>query len=279
MHERPDRSSLITPSTPAIALALVLLVLLGAGAATVVQTIRMVPGASVPSEVVTQSRQRGATASGATMRAKPLFSGPGWGLMTRDQKLALYPLAERWDYMSQAQKRRWLALADTFGTMPEEEQHRLHQRMGSWAGLTAQQRSQARLNFATARALSPADIEAQWEAYQALSSDQKMRLAATAPKPRGAATALNPVPSKRLAKVPAPTYAQSQFANAPKIVLPSTSAVRLPAPAAPVELAPAPAASAAPVLPTVEPHGNIKPDPADQDEVRPADPLPELYVN
>lgn len=266
----------LSPSTPAIALALVLLVLLGAGSVAVVQTIRMVPGASVPGQVVAQSRQRGVSGLQTAPRARPLYSGPGWGVMTRNQKLALYPLAERWDYMTETQKRRWLALADTFGSMPEEEQRRLHERMVSWSGLTAQQRSQARLNFAAAHAMSPPDIEAQWEAYQALSGEQKTRLAAAAPMPRGAATALKPVPSKRLAKVPAPTFAQSQSANPPKIVLPSVTTVRLPPAPAPVELAPAA------VMPPSS--AEVPPSPAAASgaegvEVLPSDPLPELYVN
>ncbi len=278
MQARLKRSTPASLSTPAIALALVLLALLGAGGAAVVQTIRMVPGAAVPGQYVVQSRQRTARAAATPAQAKPLFAGPGWGLMTRGQKLALYPLAERWDYMTEAQKRRWLALADTFGGMPEEEQRRLHERMVAWAGLTAQQRSQARLTFATARALSESesDIQTQWEAYQALSEEQKHRLAASAPKPRGAATALRPVPSKRLAHVPTPTYAQSQSANPPKIVLPATIAVRVPTPPAPVELAPNPVPLAPPAdeLPS-----DTSRDSAEQEDVRASDPLPELYVN
>lgn len=268
------RTSSANPSTPAIVLALALLVLLVAGGFAMVQTIRMVPGSAVAGKVVAQAKQRAAVVPAEL--SKPLFAGPGWELMTRKQKLALYPLAERWDYMTNAQKRRWLALAETFSEMPEKEQQRLHERMGSWAGLSAQQRSQARLNFATAKELSPDDVQELWEAYQALTDAQRNRLAATAPKPRGAATAFQPVPSKRLAHVPAPSFEQSQSPNPPKIVFPASTAVREPAPAAPVELAPAPAAA----LDAQADSAPVRDDPSsDPDAARPSDPLPPLYIN
>lgn len=281
MHTRPHRSPSLNPSTPAIALALALLVLLGAGGFAVVDILRMVPGAAAQGQIVTQSQLRSAAVAGTiaptAALSKPLFAGPGWELMTRNQKLALYPLAERWDYMSEAQKRRWLAVAETFGEMPEEEQQRLHERMVAWAGLSAQQRSQARLNFATAQSLSHDDIQEQWEAYQALSEIQKKRLAAIAPKPRGAATALKPVPSKRLVHIPAPTYEQSQSANPPKIVFPAATAVRPPPPAAPVELAPAVALDVQD--PSAKAGEDTTPVPLDPDKALPSDPLPPLYLN
>lgn len=283
MHAPPPGISPHAPSTPAIALALALalLGLLGAGGLAAVNTIRMVPGATVPAQRAGESHLLAVSTPGTvgngTSLSRPLNAGPGWDLMTRNQKLALYPLAERWDYMTEAQKRRWLTLAETFAAMPEEEQQRLHERMVTWAGLSAQQRSQARLNFATAKSLSPDDIEEQWEAYQALSEMQKNLLAATAPVPRGAATALQPATAKRLAQVPAPTYAQSQSANPPKIVFPAASPVRLPAAAAPVDLAPA----MPPEVPAVSAKTGEAPAllPSEPEKALPADPLPPLYIN
>jgi len=72
--------------------------------------------------------------------------GPGWETLNTPQKLALYPLAERWALMSEVQKRRWLALAQNFPKLPEEEQARLHERMTAWASLSAQQRPRPRAN-------------------------------------------------------------------------------------------------------------------------------------
>ena len=120
--------------------------------------------------------------------------------------------------MGEVQKRRWLALAHTFAVLPPQEQDKLHSRMADWASLSAQQRSQARLNYAVTKRLSPDDKRAQWEAYQALSPEEKNRLAAHAgPKPTGAATALHPVSPRKLARVPAATNAPADAVNLPKI--------------------------------------------------------------
>jgi hypothetical protein len=159
--------------------------------------------------------------------------------------------------------------------MPEQEQERLHARMTAWASLSAQQRSQARLNFAVTRSLAPLDIRSEWETYQALSEADKKRLAAKAPKPRGAATALKPVPARRLAQVPAATGPQAREANPPKIVFPAPAPVRLPPPPEPVALPPSAPASSSD-------NGGSAPVPAAQDAPgAPAstDPLPPVYVN
>ncbi len=74
--------------------------------------------------------------------------------------------------LSESQKRRWLALAQTFETLPPEEQEKLHNRMTEWSSLSARQRSQARLNYADAQRLAPNDKRAHWEAYQALSDEE-----------------------------------------------------------------------------------------------------------
>lgn len=178
-----------------------------------------------------------------------MASGPGWETLSTPQKLALYPLAERWAVLSESQKRRWLALAQTFETLPPEEQEKLHNRMTEWSSLSARQRSQARLNYADAQRLAPNDKRAHWEAYQALSDEEKRSLAADAPtKPAGAAPALRPESPKKLVQVPAAAQAGPARANPPKITptdphLPRTLVV-VPAPATtpPAEPARAPAA-------------------------------------
>ena len=80
----------------------------------------------------------------------------------------------RVDTLSEAQKRKWLALsAELPASMPRAEQAKLHSRMTEWAALSPQQRTQARLNFAETKQLSPDDKKAKWEAYQALSAGRK----------------------------------------------------------------------------------------------------------
>ena len=75
-------------------------------------------------------------------------------------------------------KRRWLVLADRYPSMSEKEQAKLHERMLSWASLSAQQRNQARLNFENAKRLTPDDLLLKWQEYQALTAAEKEHLKA-----------------------------------------------------------------------------------------------------
>ncbi len=210
-----------TPALPAFVLALVLLGALAVVGSQVLVQMRMAPGTLLPAgaeaAVASPNNARTPIRPGP-MAAPQVETGPGWETLTTPQKLALYPLAERWALISEAQKRRWLALAANFSALPEEEQAKFHDRMTDWASLSAQQRNQARLNYAVTNRLARDDKRAQWEAYQALSDEEKLALAASAaPKPKGAATALRPVSPKKLAQVPAATQVNPSRPNAPKI--------------------------------------------------------------
>ena len=252
MHpSSPDAS----PALPAFVLALALLGVLAAVGGQVLVQMRMAPGTLLPAgaeaAVASPNNARTSTRLGA-MAVPQVETGPGWETLTTPQKLALYPLAERWALISEAQKRRWLALAANFSALPEEEQAKFHDRMTDWASLSAQQRNQARLNYAVTNRLARDDKRAQWEAYQALSDEEKRALAArAAPKPKGAATALRPVSPKKLAQVPAATQANPSRPNAPKIppVL-DHSAPRVAAPVTPT----APPATG---VPTQNPASNV----------------------
>lgn len=156
--------------SPSICAALVLLGALTLCGWQVLQQVRMAPGTVLPVGALTSKQ---ATNDMRPTDAAVPASGPGWMELTAAQKLALRPLAERWSFLSELQKRRWLVLAQSFASLPAPEQAKLHERMTEWANLSAQQRNQARLNFATANKLAPDNKRAQWEAYQALSSEEK----------------------------------------------------------------------------------------------------------
>ncbi|KRD55252.1 hypothetical protein ASE52_03050 [Acidovorax sp. Root275] len=251
MHpSSPDAS----PALPAFVLALALLGVLAAVGGQVLVQMRMAPGTllSAGAEAAVASPNNARTPSRQGTTAVPqVETGPGWETLTTPQKMALYPLAERWALISEAQKRRWLALAANFSLLPEEEQAKFHDRMTDWASLSVQQRNQARLNYAVTNRLARDDKRAQWEAYQALSDEEKRALAArAAPKPKGAATALQPVSPKKLAQVPAATQANPSRPNAPKIPPLDHSAPRVAAPVTPAA-PPATGASAQNPAPTV----------------------------
>jgi hypothetical protein len=168
---------------------------------------------------------------------------PTWAELTPVQQQTLAPLAASWRSLSEAHKRKWLALSRNYPKMQPEEQAKLRGRMTEWATLSPQQRTAARLNFAETKKVSPVDKKAAWEAYQALSPEEKKRLAADArevkPQPPPTAAAVKPVSPQKLARVPKP---QEGDTRAPRIV---ATPEPLPGPANPVA-APAPAASGTP---------------------------------
>lgn len=130
---------------------------------------------------------------------------PKWQELTPMQQQSLKPLAANWATIGEAQKRKWLALSNNYAALPPAEQAKLHSRMTDWVALSAQQRVEARLNFAETKKLTPNEKAATWQAYQALSPEEKQKLAAkAAPKPTGAAAAVKPVAPQKLAVSPLP---------------------------------------------------------------------------
>ncbi len=230
-----------------VALASALLLAFTALAAWVVPQVRQAPSALAMATVAqAPAADSDAPRNGLSQR-RLLAAGPNWGELTKAQQRVLQPLEKRWPFMGEVQKSRWIVLAGTFDTLPAQEQLKLRDRMEAWASLSAQQRSQARLNYAITNRMAPKDKWAQWEAYQALSDEQKRALAAkaAAAKPAGgAAPALRPVPAKKLARVPAATATVTNapnLPNLPKIPTPTAQAthhIAPPAPAVAVETRP-----------------------------------------
>jgi hypothetical protein len=149
----------------------------------------------------------GAAKSAASAPAKVAASKPTWAELSPMQQQALAPLASSWNTINEPQKRKWLEISKNYPSLPPEGQANLHSRMNEWVTLSPQQRAQARLNFGKTKELSkqltPEEKKAKWETYQALSPEEKQKLAAKAsPKPAGAATAVKPVAPQKLAPVP-----------------------------------------------------------------------------
>ena len=137
-----------------------------------------------------------APATSATAAKPAAVSKPLWRDLSARQQRALEPLALQWDSLTEPHKRKWLALSRNYARLSPAEQEVLHSRMTEWATLSNQQRSQARLNFAEVKQVPVDERKAKWEAYQALSEEERRELAARA-KPRpGAAVAIRPVPAQ-----------------------------------------------------------------------------------
>ena len=166
-----------------------------------------------------------------------ISSKPDWQELTPAQQLSLKPLAANWNTLGEAQKRKWIAIAGNYPSLASTEQAKLHSRMTEWVSLSQQQRDQARLNFARSKQLAPTQKTATWQAYQALSPEEKQKLAISAtPKPVGAAAAAKPVPRQKLAAVPVTRQTPKQMpklAAATHGVNPNTLLPHSPPPVAP----------------------------------------------
>lgn len=135
--------------------------------------------------------------------ALKVSSKPAWQELTPSQQASLKPLAANWNTLSEFRKRKWIAIAASYPNLAPTEQAKLHSRMTEWASLSQQQRNQARLNFAQTKQLTPTEKTSTWQAYQALSPEEKKKLASSAShKPVGATAAAKPVPVQKLAIVP-----------------------------------------------------------------------------
>ncbi|MGI9133335.1 MAG: DUF3106 domain-containing protein [Rhodoferax sp.] len=138
-------------------------------------------------------------------------SAPLWSALPKVHQEALQPLAASWDSLSASQRRKWVTLAQSIPSLSAENREKLHSRMVEWAALTPRERELARLNFAETKKLAPADRAADWEAYQALSPQEREKLAQQAPKKAvGAAVALKPAAPEKLATVPVTRHTPEQ---------------------------------------------------------------------
>ena len=133
---------------------------------------------------------------------RPSHNSMGWQTLSKRQKQALAPLAGQWHELTAQQRQKWLTLSKNFLQLSDEEQLTLHGRMREWSALSPRQRSQARFHFNATQSLSAQDKRAQWEAYQALSEQEKNKLA-SGPKPPVKSTARSfAPPSTRLVSPP-----------------------------------------------------------------------------
>ena len=130
-------------------------------------------------------------------------SNSSWQSLKGSQKKALAPLAPHWAQISHAQRNKWLAMSNNFDNLSNKEQAILHERMADWASLSPQQRAQARLNFNQTKTLGADAKKTQWEAYQALSLEDRKKLAAQQTTGiQGAATASQATSPRKIIPLP-----------------------------------------------------------------------------
>lgn len=127
-------------------------------------------------------------------------------------------------------------MSANFAALTPAEKSTMHGRMTEWTALGPVQRREARLNYAQTRDVPVDEKKAQWQAYQALSPEQKQRLAAGAPgSTGGAAPAVTPVARDKLAAVPVTRSEAARPAHAAS--RPAAARPVAPRPLAPASLA------------------------------------------
>ena len=147
-----------------------------------------------------------ATTSSTSGKYPATTPSPGqtsWQNLTDLQRKALLPLAPHWAQLNAAQKSKWLAISSNFDKLTAKEQAILHERMAEWVSLSPQQRALARLSFNETKSMGADEKKSQWEAYQALSSSDKKKLAAQQTTGiQGAATASKAPPPNKVMRLP-----------------------------------------------------------------------------
>ena len=136
----------------------------------------------------------------STSRATAAVTKPRWTDLSPAQQQALAPLAGEWDSLEAVRKNKWLAIANKFPGMTQEEQQRIQERMRDWVKLTPEQRRLARENYVRAKKLKPDQKSAQWEQYQQLPDEEKKKLAADAAAKKKVATLPPPGAQDKQAK-------------------------------------------------------------------------------
>ena len=178
------------------------------------------------------ARAQVAGASGrpnAAAKSPVAEQGMRWSELRPDQQAALKPLEREWAGIDFRSKQKWLQLSSRFPKLTSTERERVQERMSEWTRLTPRERGNARLNFQEAKQLPSEDRQARWKAYEALSPEQKQKLAARAAPPaevtrRANANAGRAGPERGTAPqaksniVPNPAFATPPKAVAPSVV-------------------------------------------------------------
>lgn len=138
--------------------------------------------------------------------------GVRWNKLKPTQREALKPLQQDWSSIDAARKQKWIELADRLHSLPAEERTRVQARMAEWAKLSPAERGQVRAQFQQAKQIPLPDRRSRWEAYQALTPEEKSQLAARAAA-LGADEARAKGPSRRAEAPPKTAAAQAQVAD------------------------------------------------------------------
>lgn len=143
---------------------------------------------------------------------------PSWASLTVAQQQALLPLQRDWASIEPNRKQKWIVVASKFSAMPADERLRVQTRMADWARLTPNERAGARLQFQETRRVPAEERQERWQAYQALTAEERSTLAQRAkPVAKAASGAENAAQARTVAD------AASAGARKPNLVTPTVA--------------------------------------------------------
>lgn len=154
---------------------------------------------------------------------------PIWADLSSEEHTTLAGLEAVWPFISNAEKRRWLAIAQHAKSMNEIDRSRLSLNITNWGHFSENQRQALRQHYRDWDDSDIGDLNQAWENYRALAPDIRAQLAKTAQ--RSNAPARPAARRNNLVRIPAANQAKPGLSNLPKIPLqpvefshPSTSA-------------------------------------------------------
>ena len=197
-----------------------------------------------------------AAAAPKAVAKAPAEHGVRWQELKPAQQASLKPLEREWAGIDAVRKQKWLELSARFPKMTPAEQARIQERMAEWAKLTPQERGQARLHYQEAKQLPAQDRQERWNAYQALTPEQKEQLAArAAPSAEAARKPLPPgaraVPREPSSQAKSNIVPNPAFAAPPRAIAPTVMQARPGATTTPITKRPTPPTHQQPGLPKI----------------------------
>jgi hypothetical protein len=116
-----------------------------------------------------------------------LYVQPSWSQLNAQQRTALAPLSAKWNSLPESGKQKWLGIARRYAALSPVSQARMQDRMREWIALTPSQREIVRNQFKSLRKApqeQKTELGRKWQEYEALPSQERKRLAQSAPKTR-----------------------------------------------------------------------------------------------
>jgi len=163
-----------------------------------------------------------AAANPSSLPKPTVTSGPLWSELSANQQKVLAPLAQGWESLEPARKRKWMAVAQTYPQMAPAEQAKLQGRMAEWAALSPRERAVARLNFSESKKLPASDRAANWDAYKALPPEDRQKFVAQAASaPKSAALAPKRSTLEKVTPVPVTRRTPATDREQARVVAPS----------------------------------------------------------